>query len=320
MKAVLYDRYGSPEVLQVKEVARPSPADDEVLVRVHASTVNRTDVGLRSAELFISRLVTGIRRPKLEYQGVGMEFSGEVEAAGGQVKEFAAGDRVFGIRQGANAEFLCVRESGVIAHLPDGMTFEQGAAVPDGALAAMVAMRTAALRPGQRVLVYGASGSIGTGAVQVAKSLGAHVTAVCNTRNVELVRSLGADEVIDFEREDFTRDGQTYDVIFDAVGKHSFRRSRRSLAPGGVFLDTDLGFMWHVPLFALGTRWVGDRKVKMVIVRYSKEDLLRLKELVERGEYRPVIDRSYPLEDVVEASRYVETGQKTGNVVLIMGG
>jgi NADPH:quinone reductase-like Zn-dependent oxidoreductase len=320
VKAVVYDRYGPANVLQVKEVARPSPAGDEVLVRVYASTVNRTDVGLRSAQLFISRFVTGLVRPKVEYQGVGMEFSGEVEDVGRDVTEFARGDRVFGIRQGANAEFVCVRESGVIAPMPDGMTFEQGAAVPDGALAAMVALRTAAVRPGQRVVVYGASGSIGTAAVQVAKALGAQVTAVCNTKNVELARSLGADDVFDFEREDFTRNGQTYDVILDAVGKHSFRRSRRSLAPGGVFADTDLGFMWHVPLFALGTRWFGDRRVKMVIVRYSKEDLLRLKELVERGDYRPVIDRSYPVEDVVEASRYVETGQKTGNVVLIMSG
>jgi NADPH:quinone reductase-like Zn-dependent oxidoreductase len=172
------------------------------------------------------------------------------------------------------------------------------------------------LLEGRSVVVYGASGSVGTAGVQLAKHFGANVTAVCNTKNVELVRSLGADEVIDYTREDFTRNGKTYDVIFDAVGKHSFRRSRRSLKPGGTFVETDLGFMWHAPLLALLTRWIGDKRVAIGITRYTKKDVLLLKELIEAGEYRAVIDRRYPLEDVVEATRYVETGQKTGNVVL----
>jgi NADPH:quinone reductase-like Zn-dependent oxidoreductase len=180
----------------------------------------------------------------------------------------------------------------------------------------MPATRRGDLRPGRSILIYGASGAIGTAAVQLAKSFGAHVTAVCNTKNLELVRSLGADEVIDYTQEDFTKNGETFDVVFDAVGKHSFRRSRRSLKPGGIFIETDLGFMWHVPPLALLSRWFGDRRVTLPLPRYTKENVLFLKELVEAGKYRPVVDRVYPLEKVVEATKYVETGQKTGNVVL----
>jgi NADPH:quinone reductase-like Zn-dependent oxidoreductase len=199
------------------------------------------------------------------------------------------------------------------------MTFEEASAVCDGALMALTALRNRDLRPGRRILVYGASGSMGTAAVQVARYFGAHVTAVCNTKNVELVRSLGADEVIDYLKEDFTKNGETYDMILDAVGKHSFRRCRGSLKPGGVYLPTDVGFMWHAPLLPLLTRW-SDKKVIFGITKYTKKDVLFLKELVEAGKYRAVIDRRYPLEDVVEATRYVETGQKTGNVVLTLNG
>ncbi len=215
MRAVVHDRYGPPEVLRLAQVERPVPKDDEVLVRVLATTVNRTDCGLRSAELFISRFFTGLLRPKQKI--LGMELAGVVEAVGAAVGTFEVGDEVFGIRSGANAEYLCVRESGVLAHKPAGMTFEEAAAVCDGAITALSGLRRADLRKGQGILVYGASGSIGTAAVQVAKHFGAHVTAVCNTKNVELVRSLGADEVIDYLQEDFTKNGETYDVIFDAV-------------------------------------------------------------------------------------------------------
>jgi NADPH:quinone reductase-like Zn-dependent oxidoreductase len=178
----------------------------------------------------------------------------------------------------------------------------------------------AGVSEGQRIVVYGASGSIGSAAVQLAKQMGVHVTAVCNTKNVELVRSLGADEVVDYEREDFTKRGETYDLVFDAVGKHSFRRCRGALKPGGTFMTTDGGFMWHAPLFALVTKWVGDKRVRLGIARYRKEDVLYLKGLIEAGKYRAVIDRRYPLEDVVEATKYVETQQKTGNVVLMLNG
>jgi NADPH:quinone reductase-like Zn-dependent oxidoreductase len=318
MRAVVHDNYGPPDVLRLDEVERPVPKEDEVLVRVQATTVTRTDCGLRAADPFFARAITGLRRPKRRTPG--LEFAGVVEAVGAGVTEFDVGDEVFGIRGGANAEYVCVRESGAVAHKPAGLSFEEAAAVCDGACSALSCLRNADVRKGRSIVVYGATGSIGTAAVQLAKHFGAHVTAVCNTKNVELVRSLGADRVIDYLQEDFTKRGETYDVVFDAVGKHSFRRSTRSLKPGGLFITTDLGFMWHAPLLALLTRWIGDKKATIGIARYKKEDVRFLKELIEAGKYRAVIDRRYPLEDMVEATRYVETGQKTGNVVLTVNG
>lgn len=314
MRAVVHDRYGPPDVLRLEDVERPVPKDDEMLVKIHATTVTRTDCGLRAADPFFMRVFTGLRRPKRRMPG--MELAGVVEGVGAAVTEFEVGDEVFGITGGANAEYVCVREAGVLAHKPAGMSFEEAAAVCDGALLARTCLRPADLRKGRSILVYGASGSIGTAAVQLARHAEADVTAVCNTENVELVRSLGADEVVDYLREDFTKNGKTYDVIFDAVGKHSFRRCRHSLKPGGIYITTDLGFMWHVPILALLTRWLGDKRATIGVGRYKKEDVLFLRELIEAGMYRAVIDRAYPLEDVVEATRYVETGQKTGNVVL----
>ncbi len=319
MRAVVHERYGKPEVLRLADVERPVPKEDEVLVRIHAASVTRTDCGLRSAKPFMTRFFTGLRRPKRRI--LGMEFAGEVEAIGAAVGEFAAGDRVFGVKGfGTNAEFVCVRETAPVVHMPAGLTFEEAAAVCDGVCMALSCLRKADLRKRPSVLVYGASGSIGTAAVQLLKHFEIDVTAVCNTRTVELVRSLGADEVIDYEQSDFTKNGKTYDVILDAVGKHSFRRSRRSLKPGGTFITTDLGFMWHAPLLALLTRWIGDKRSTIGIARYKKEDVMLVKQLIEAGEYRAVIDRRYPLADVVEATRYVETGQKTGNVVLVVDG
>ena len=249
-----------------------------------------------------------------------MELAGEVVAVGGAVSQFAVGDEVFGLRgNSANAEYVCVRESGALAHKPAAMSFDEAAAVSDGACIALACLQKADPLDGKRIVVYGASGSIGTAAVQLAKALSAHVTAVCATKSVELIRSLGADEIVDYTQKDFTKNGETYDVVFDAVGKHSFRRCRHSLKPGGTFIDTDPGFMWHVPPLSLLTRWVGDKTVALGITRYAKQDVELLKRLIEAGEYRPVVDRRYPLEDVVEAHRYVETGQKTGNVVLTVG-
>ena len=314
MRAVVHERYGPPEVLEVKEVDRPVPADGEVLVRVHASSVTRTDVGLRDTEYWFTRALTGLRRPRRVIAG--MEFAGVVEAVGSSVTEFQVGDEVFGIRGGANAEYVTVRGSGVLARKPASIGFEEAAGVADGALLALTLMKSAFPLEGKRIVVYGASGSIGVAAVQLAKHFGAHVTAVCNTKNVELVRSLGADEVVDYLREDFTRNGKTYDLVFDAVGKHSFRRSRGSLREGGLYITADLGFLYHVPLLQLATRFVGSKRARLGIGTYRKEDLLLVKELIEEGEYRAVLDRVYPLEDVVEAARYVETHQKTGNVVL----
>jgi NADPH:quinone reductase-like Zn-dependent oxidoreductase len=316
MRAVVQDRYGPPEVLRVADVERPVPKDDEVLVRVHASTVTRGDaMRVRSVEYRFTRLFMGIRRPRRT--STGMEFAGVVEQVGASVAELGIGDEVFGVEAGANAEYVAVRENGVIAPKPAGLTFDEAAAVPDGSLLALTCLRPADPLRGKSVLVYGAAGSVGTAAVQLlARHLEAEVTAVCDTKDVELVRSLGARDVLDRFRRDFTRNGTTYDVIFDAVGRHSFRRCRRSLNPGGIYITMDLGFMYHVPLAALVTRFIGSRRAKLGIGRYRKEDLLLVKELVDAGEYGPVIDRKYALDEVVEAARYVESGQKSGNVVL----
>lgn len=319
MRAVVHERYGPPEVLRVAEVERPEPREDEVLVRVYASTVTRGDaMGVRSADYRFTRVFTGIRRPRRTT--FGSELAGRVEQVGAAVTAFRVGEDVFGVARGAAAEVVAVRESGVIAPKPATLTFEEAAAVPDGSLLALTCLRPAGPFQGKSVLVYGAAGSIGTAAVQLlAHHFGAEVTAVCDTKDVELVRSLGAREVLDRLREDFTTSGVAYDVVFDAVGKHSFRRCRRSLKPGGVYVTVDLGFMYHVPLLMLLTRFAGSRRARLGIGRYRQEDLLLVKELVEAGAYRPVIDRTYALDDVVEATRYVESGQKTGNVVLRVG-
>jgi NADPH:quinone reductase-like Zn-dependent oxidoreductase len=314
MRAVVHDRYGPPEVLYIDEVASPVPQHDEVLIRVHATTVNRTDTGLRSADVFVSRFVTGLRRPRQRI--LGTEFAGDVQAAGADVTEFEVGDHVFGIKPwkfGAHAEFICMRATATLAHMPAGATFEEAAAICDGAILALGRLRPAGLRPGRTILVYGAAGSIGSAGVQLARYFDAHVTAVCPTKDFELIRSLGADEVIDHTHEDFTKNGVTYDVIFDAVGKLTFGRCRRSLKPSGFYLATD-GFE-NLPLAAL-TRLGGRRVVFPIPPRYRKEDVVFLKGLIEAGRYRAVIDRVYPMDQVVEATRYVETGQKTGNVVL----
>jgi NADPH:quinone reductase-like Zn-dependent oxidoreductase len=326
MKAVVYDRYGPANVLRLEEVERPVAREDEVLIKVHATTVNRLDVHTREANRgsglavsLLSRLVSGVRRPRRRI--LGSEFAGEVEQVGAAVSEFAVGDHVFGnsgLRFGAHAEYMCVPATGRIAHMPARLSFEEAAPVTDGALNALTCLTAADLRKERRVLIYGASGAIGTAGVQLARYFEADVTAVCNTKNVELVKSLGADRVIDYTKEDFTKNGQTYHVIFDAVGKHSFRRCRNALEPNGIYLPTD-GFgnlFW-----ALVTPRLGGKKVVFQIPpRQTKQDVLFLKELVEEGKFRAVIDRRYPLEDVIEATRYVETQQKTGNVVLTING
>jgi len=315
VRAVVYDEYGPPEVLRLEDVERPVPRDDEVLVKIHATTVNRSDCGWRGAHPFFIRFFTGLRRPRRRI--LGSELAGEVEAVGAAVTQFQVGDEVIGVNGfGAHAEFVCMRENRPLAQKPTGMTFEEAAPICDGAIIALACLRNADLRKGRSILIYGATGSIGTAAVQLAKYFEADVTAVGNTKNLELLRSLGADSVLDYTQEDFTKNGETYDVVFDSVGKHSFRRCRRSLKPGGIYIETDLGFMWHVPVLALATRWIGDRRVTLPTPTYTKKDVLFLTELVEAGKYRPVVDRTYPLEQVVEATRYVETGQKTGNVVL----
>ncbi len=320
MRAVVYDRYGPPDVQRLEEVERPVPREDEVLVKIHATTVTRTDCGLREGKPFLVRLFFGLVRPRQRI--LGTELAGEVESVGVAVTEFVVGDQVFGstsaFRTGAHAEFICLPESSPLAHKPAGMSFEEAASVTDGVILALMCLEAAHIQKGQKILVYGASGSIGTAGVQLAKHFETDVTAVCNTKNVELVRSLGADTVIDYMNDDFTKNGETYDVIFDAVGKHSFSRCRGSLKPGGAYVATD-GF--RNLFLQLWTSRIGDKKVLFPIPpHYTKKNVLFLKELIEAGKYRAVIDRRYPLEQVVEATRYVETEQKTGNVVLTVSG
>ena len=322
MRAVVYDRYGPPEVLRLADVQRPVPKVDEVLVKVHAAAVTRADCATREANRrsgllisVISQLVSGVGRPRQRI--LGSEFAGVVEALGAAVTEFSVGDRVFGssgFRFGAHAQFMCIPESARIASMPAGMSFDDAAAICDGGLNALWCLKVGDLRKGQRILIYGASGAIGTAAVMVAKYFGADVTAVCNTKNIEVVRSLGADRVIDYTKEDFTKNGETYDVIFDAVGKQSFGRCVDSLALGGRYLATD-GLANLV--LAMWTSRFGNKKVIFSIPpRYTKKDVLLLKDLIEAGKYRAVIDRRYPMEDVVKAAQYVETEQKTGNVIM----
>lgn len=293
-----------------------------MLVKVRASTVNRADVHTREANrksglavMLLSRMVSGLLRPRQPI--LGSEMAGEVVEVGAAVTSFKVGDRVFantGFRFGCHAEYTAVPEASRIVPMPDGMSFEEVAPTTDGALNALWCLREGQVRAGERVLVYGASGAIGTAGVQLARHFGAHVTAVATAKTVDLVKQLGAEEAVDYQAVDFTKSGQTYDVIFDAVGKESFARTKGSLRPGGRYLATD-GFRNLV--LTMWTSRFGDRKVIFHLPpRYTKQDLLFLKELVEKGEYRPVIDRTYPLQNVVDAARYVETEQKVGNVVL----
>jgi NADPH:quinone reductase-like Zn-dependent oxidoreductase len=324
MKAVVYDHYGPPDVLRLEEVDRPVPRDEELLVRVRATTVNRLDCHTREANRSngvvisgVSRLVSGIRRPRRRI--LGTEFAGEVAAAGPAVTRFGAGDRVFGntgLRFGCHAEFTCIPQTARVAPMPEGMGFAEAAAATDGALNALWCLRLAGPLTGRRVLVYGASGAIGTAAVQVAKVFGAEVTAVCAPAGVAAVTAIGADRVIDYTKEDFTADRERYFSVFDAVGKQSFARCRDLIEPGGTYLATD-GF--RNLLLGLWTARFGDRKVMFKLPpRYTQQDVVLIKELMEAGSYRPVIDRVYPIEDVAEAARYVETQQKIGNVVLAL--
>jgi NADPH:quinone reductase-like Zn-dependent oxidoreductase len=317
MKAAVHTSYGPPDVVRISEVEKPTARDNEVLVKVHATTVNRTDCGLRAAKPFVNRFFTGLIRPRMTV--LGNEFAGEVEAVGSGVRSFEVGDRVFGFNGasfGAHAEYLAVPEDGSVATMPANVTFEEAAASTEGSHYALGFIRKARIRSGQDVLVNGATGAIGSAAVQLLKSLGAAVTAVCDTENVELVRGLGADRVIDYTVADFTKDEQTYEVVLDAVGKSSFGRCRRLLKPRGIYLSSDLGPLSQNPILALTTPLLGGRKVMFPIPRDDQEMVRYFKELIGSGEFKPLIDRRYPLDQIVEAYRYVETGRKIGNVVI----
>jgi NADPH:quinone reductase-like Zn-dependent oxidoreductase len=316
MKAVVNTRYGSPDVLMIRQVPKPVPKGGDVLVRVHATTVGRTDCGMLRAQPFIVRFFIGLFRPKLTI--LGMDFAGEVEAVGAEVTSFAPGDRVFGISPddcGAHAEYLCMPEKGAIAAMPVGARFGE-AVVCEGAWYADSNLQAFRLKPGHKILIYGASGAIGTAAVQLAKSYGAEVTAVVATRHLDLVKSLGADRVLDYTTQDFTLIDESYDFVLDAVGKTTFFRCRRLLKPGGVFASTDLGPWCQNPLLAIWSSITRSRRVLFPMPKNSKAVVDVLKARIEAYEFRAVIDREYPLEAIADAYRYVETGQKTGIVVI----
>ena len=328
MKAIVYTEYGTPDVLQVKEVEKPVPGDNEIRIRVHATSVNIGDLWARNFKeitpsrftmplpLWIpSRMYFGLTKPRVHI--LGSEFAGEVEAAGKDVKRFKPGDQVFGYRgqsMGAYAEYLCISEDGLVAIKPVNMTYEEAAAVPYGALTALSLLRKANLQPGQKVLINGASGSIGAAAVQLAKYFGAEVTGVCSTPRLEFVQALGADKVIDYTREDFTRNGETYDLIFDILGKSSFSSCKSSLKENGVYL---LASFKTKQLFQmLRTSRTPGTKVICALSSENPKDLVFIKELVEAGKIKSIIDRCYPLEQTAEAHRYVEKGCKTGSVII----
>jgi NADPH:quinone reductase-like Zn-dependent oxidoreductase len=317
MRAIVYTKYGPPEVAQLKEVPKPKPKDNELLIQVHLSTVNRTDSGFRSAEFFISRFWSGLLKPRRQI--LGCEFSGVVQETGNSVKEFKKGDRVFGFNDknfGGHGEYLTIAETDALTTVPTNLKFDETAAITEGAHYALVDIRAAKVKPGQSVLVYGATGAIGSAAVQLLKHFGTRVTAVCNTKNVELVGGLGADVVIDYQTQDFTKTENKFDFIFDTVGKSSFGQCKPLLSEKGVFISTELGQNGENILFALTTPLWGGKKLLFPIPSISKGDVIFLKELVEKGEFKPVVDRRYNLDEIVEAYKYVESGEKTGNVLL----
>ena len=319
MKAAVITRYGSPDVIRVSEVPKPVPADGEVLIRVHAATVNRTDCGELRAHPFIARLFYGLLRPNRTI--IGMDVAGEVDAVGDGVTAFRPGDRVFGIcpsrRNGAQAEYVTLPETAPLAAMPDNLAYDE-AVVCEGALYANSGLKRFRVGPGHKILVYGASGAIGTAAVQLAKAQGAEVTAVVDTPRLELAHSLGANRVLDYTAQDFTRIADRFDFVFDAVGKASYLRCRRLLKPGGIFMATDVGpWAQNLPLIVWFSITGSHRVVVPLPARGSVPAFVRsLKDLMETGRFRAVIDRKYPLDDIADAYRYVETGQKTGIVVI----
>jgi NADPH:quinone reductase-like Zn-dependent oxidoreductase len=330
MKAIVFTEYGSPDVLQLKEVAKPTPKDDEILVRVHATPVNYGDLTARNfANLSLSefnmpaplwlpaRMSFGWNKPKINI--LGGELAGEVEAVGKKVKKFKPGDQVFaytGMNMGANAEYLCLPEAGIVALKPANLTYEEASTLPYGAIMALSLLRKVNIRPGQKVLINGASGGIGSMAVQVAKHFGTEVTGVCGTPRLEYVKSLGADKVIDYTKDDFTRNGETYDLIFDILGRSSFSRLKRSLKPNGIYLLASYKMKQLFQMFR--TSMFGGQKVICAMASEKSEDLVFIKELVEAGKIKTIIDKCYPLEQAAEAHRYVESGLKKGPVVITL--
>ena len=321
MKTIKYMQYGSPEVLKVLEVDTPTPKDDEVLIKIHTATVSAVDSQFRRGDSFFARLFTGLFKPK--NPNLGEDFAGEVVAIGKDVTEFKPSDQVFGMTGpefGAHAEYICLPEQGTLLLKPEGLTYEEAAAIPYGAMTALPFLRDAAkIESGQSILVNGASGAVGVAAIQLAKHFGAHVTGVCSSRNVELVKSLGADEVIDYTQEDFVNNGKTYDIIFDTVGKCSFSHCKKSLTPTGIYITAQLTF---TILFQMMFTSKAEGKKAMIaftgmrLASVKTKDFAIIKELADAGKLKPVVDQTYTLEQIGEAHAYVDTGHKKGNVVL----
>lgn len=318
MKAIEWTEFGSPEVLRLTEVKTPTPKDDEVLIRVYATTATTADGMMRRGESIMGRIILGLRKPRKKYKIPGLELSGVIEEIGKDVKQFRKGDQVYGFtgfEPGAYAEYKCMSEKGSITKKPTNMNYGEAAAVVDGATTALFFLKDKAnIQKGEKVLINGASGSIGTFAVQLAKYFGAEVTGVCGTGNLELVKSLGADKVIDYTKEDFTRSGETYDIIFDTVGKSSFSRCNGSLNKNGRYIVTTIGLTSIIQ--TLFTRFIGSKKVIFGMSIDKKEALTFIKDLIEIEKLKPVIDRCYSLEQISEAHGYVENGHKKGNVII----
>ncbi len=330
MKAIVYSKYGSPDVLQLTDIEKPLPKVNEILIRVHATSVNFGDMMARNYKAIsprqfnmpfliwlIAKISFGLNQPKITI--LGNEFAGEIEAVGSDVKRFLPGDQVFGYsgeRMGAYAEYLCLPDNGILAIKPTNMTFEEVAGVPYGALMALSLLRRVNIQPGQKVLINGASGGIGSAAVQIARSLGAEVTGVCSTSKVEFVKSLGADKVIDYTKEDFTQNGETYDLIFDILGRSSFSRCKSSLKLKGIHLFASFKIKQLFQM--LWTSRSGGKKVICALGPGNNDDLNSIKEMIEAGQIKPVVDRCYPLEQIAEAHRYIEQGHKKGNVVILV--
>lgn len=317
MKAAVYTQYGAPEVVQIKEIDKPITKPNEVLVKVYSSTVNRTDAGFRSAEYFISRFWSGLFKPKNTV--LGSEFAGIIEEIGVDVTSFKIGDKVFGFNDktwGGHAEYLTINENDAVALMPTNSSFNEAAAITEGAHYALNDIKAAKINVGDNVLVYGATGAIGSAAVQLLKYFGANVTAVCNTKNVDLVKSLGADTIIDYQTQDFTQTITKFQFIFDAVGKSFFKQCKPLLLANGIYISTELGKNGENVFYALFTAKSKGKKVLFPIPVINKEIVEFLGKLVTEGKFKPIIDRAYKLEQIVEAYNYVATGQKTGNVIL----
>lgn len=318
MKAAINTKYGPPEVVQLMEIEKPVPKENEILIKIHATTVNRTDCGFRSAEYFISRFFSGLFKPK--NKTLGNEFSGVIEEIGKNVSSFIVGDKVFGYNDktfGSHAEYMTLAENAPVTTKPSNITFEAAAAITEGAHYALCDIRAVKIKKGQNVMVYGVTGAIGSAAIQLLKYFGTTVTAVCDTKNIDLVKSLAPDSVVDYMKEDYTKTNQTYDFIFDAVGKSSFGKCKPILTEKGIYISTELGKNAENVFLALLTPLTRKKKVLFPIPSITKEDVIFLKELVEAGKFKPVLDpKKFTFDQIVEAYKYVESGQKIGNVVI----